>query len=148
MEKLTWDYKGYDNMPHIFNNFLNLQKDWNQTLMTKINQMGAILFKSTRFMPDTIEIHPSLLEVFNTLEYFNIEEMKLSGRFKVILNNELNNETLLIRKNFDNQLEENKVFCFVERKGEIELQVLTIGSTEYLLAESDNSSTIITSESV
>jgi polysaccharide deacetylase 2 family uncharacterized protein YibQ len=33
--KQTWDYEG-------LNNFFGAQKDWNQTLVTKINQISAL----------------------------------------------------------------------------------------------------------
>lgn len=66
------------------------QKDWNQTLISKINQISAQIHKSTlRGGANQIIINPAVLGLFEDLEYYDKKEMTIGGRYKVLLDERL-----------------------------------------------------------
>jgi hypothetical protein len=79
-----WDYRGYDKK--ILNQGIVglTRKDYNQELITKINQISAMINKSTlRGGANWIVVSPEVSAVFNDLEYFHVtnaspEETKYS----------------------------------------------------------------------
>lgn len=95
-----WDYK----IPYeLFkdNKFFGEQNDWNQTLMTKMNQTSAMIFKSSyRGGANVVEINPKLLTLFDTLEYYQPILKSLSGRYVVIENDELEDNVIFMRHVF------------------------------------------------
>lgn len=65
-----WDYNGLRNQ---INQYHGTQKDWNQTLVTKINQISAQIHKSTlRGGASWIVVSPEVSAVFDDLEYFHV----------------------------------------------------------------------------
>lgn len=65
-----WDYAGLKKQS---GTFYGTQKDWNQTLITKINQVNAQIHKSTlRGGANWLIISPEVSAVFNDLEYFHV----------------------------------------------------------------------------
>jgi len=81
--KLTWDYEGWVGYTSPKNPYS--QKDWNRTLITKINQMSAIIFKaSMRGGANRIRCNENTLKILKTLDY-SYENMEISGRFKIIV---------------------------------------------------------------
>ena len=69
---LRWDYNGLSKLS-TSNRFTGTQKDWNQTLITKINQISAQIHKSTlRGGASWIVVSPEISAVFNDLEYFHV----------------------------------------------------------------------------
>jgi len=65
----TWDYKGYKTPVYDCD---MAQHDWNNTLITKINQMSAQIHQvSSRGGADNITIHPSLAPILEDLAYFH-----------------------------------------------------------------------------
>ena len=78
----NWDYSNYD---------INLysQKDWNQTLITRVNQISAQINKSTLIGgANQIIVNPKLKYIFNSLDYYQVlpdfENGTLGGRYEVI----------------------------------------------------------------
>lgn len=70
---LKWDYNGwkYGNAGSSFAGYT--QKDWNQTLITKINQISAQIHKSTlRGGANWIVVSSEVSAVFDDLEYFHV----------------------------------------------------------------------------
>ena len=94
-----WDYNGWkiSHYPGIG------QKDWAQTLVTKINELSAQIHMSTctRDMPngfggaDTVMMNDACFNLIKELEYFNPGEMKL-GRFDVIVNNVIGENAVFV----------------------------------------------------
>lgn len=81
--KLRWDYKGYDKK--VASGAVALtRKDYNQELITLVNQISAQIMKSTlRGGANWIVVSPEVAAVFNDLEYFHVsnadaEETKFS----------------------------------------------------------------------
>jgi hypothetical protein len=79
-----WDYRGYDKKV-LNNGVVGLtRKDYNQELITKINQISAMINKATlRGGANWIVVSPEVSAVFNDLEYFHVtnaspEETKYS----------------------------------------------------------------------
>jgi len=68
---LRWDYNGWK---RISNGAINYnQKDWNQTLITAINQISAQIHKSTlRGGANWIVVSSEVSAVFDDLEYFHV----------------------------------------------------------------------------
>ena len=68
---LRWDYNGWR---RIENGSVNYnQKDWNQTLITAINQISAQIHKSTlRGGANWIVVSSEISAIFDDLEYFHV----------------------------------------------------------------------------
>lgn len=68
--QLKWDYNGWKRLP---NNNGYTQKDWNQTLITAINQISAQIHKSTlRGGANFIVVSSEVSAIFDDLEYFHV----------------------------------------------------------------------------
>ena len=94
-----WDYNGWQRMGVPSTNYT--QKDWNQTLMTKINMISAQIQKSTlRGGANFIVVSAEISAVLNDLEYFHVTDASaesdqynmgiekigsLQGRYQVIV---------------------------------------------------------------
>ena len=67
---VRWDYNGLRKQS---NAYYGTQKDWNQTLITRINQISAQIHKSTlRGGASWVVVSPEVSAVFNDLEYFHV----------------------------------------------------------------------------
>jgi hypothetical protein len=93
---LRWDYNGWR---RIKQNMTYTQKDWNQTLITAINQLSAQIHKSTlRGGANWIVVSSEVSAIFDDLEYFHVSNASpeqdqynmgiervgtLSGRYQV-----------------------------------------------------------------
>jgi hypothetical protein len=68
---LRWDYNGWK---RVYNASVNYnQKDWNQTLITAINQISAQIHKSTlRGGANWIVVSSEISAIFDDLEYFHV----------------------------------------------------------------------------
>ena len=68
---LRWDYNGWK---RVSNGSVNYnQKDWNQTLITAINQISAQIHKSTlRGGANWIVVSSEISAIFDDLEYFHV----------------------------------------------------------------------------
>ena len=65
-----WDYNGIRRQTQPY---YGTQKDWNQTLITKINQISAQIHKATlRGGASWIVVSPEVSAVFDDLEYFHV----------------------------------------------------------------------------
>ena len=97
--KARWDYNGWQRLAA--HSTVYTQKDWNQTLMTKINQISAQIQKSTlRGGANWIVVSAEINAVLNDLEYFHVTDANaeadqynmgiekigsLQGRYNVIV---------------------------------------------------------------
>jgi hypothetical protein len=93
---LRWDYNGLRKQS---TTYYGTQKDWNQTLITKINQISAQIHKAVlRGGASWIVVSPEVSAVFDDLEYFHVSNAapeqdkynmgiekigSLSGRYQV-----------------------------------------------------------------
>jgi hypothetical protein len=67
-----WDWNGLRKQGST-NQYYGVQKDWNQTLITKINQISAQIHKSTlRGGASWVVVSPEVSAVFDDLEYFHV----------------------------------------------------------------------------
>lgn len=65
-----WDYNGLRRQSTAY---YGTQKDWNQTLVTKINQISAQIHKATlRGGASWVVVSPEVSAVFDDLEYFHV----------------------------------------------------------------------------
>jgi hypothetical protein len=68
---LRWDYDGWKRLPS--GQAAYTQKDWNQTLITAINQISAQIHKSTlRGGANFIVVSSEVSAIFDDLEYFHV----------------------------------------------------------------------------
>lgn len=95
--QLRWDYNGWRRAATSANPYT--QKDWNQTLITKLNQVSAQIHKSTlRGGANFIVVSSEISAIFDDLEYFHVSDANpeqdqynmgierigsLSGRYQV-----------------------------------------------------------------
>ena len=105
---VVWDYKGYKELNP--NTLYDKQEDWNQTLISKINQTSAHVFRDTMTGGANVLLIPESLKVlFETLIYFQPGQHEycigiLSGRYHVYAIPELTMVTLPMY-NKSNELE-------------------------------------------
>jgi dCMP deaminase len=96
---LEWDYKNVDET------MFSLQRDWNQTLITRINQAAANIFQRTLTMgANKIRVGSEIFSIIEDLEYFNKKEMILSGRYKVIIDNNIPKDEIIVYYDASNGL--------------------------------------------
>jgi dCMP deaminase len=89
---IEWDYKITRNSTDFTS-----RRDWNQTLMTKINQCSAIIFKANnRCGANKVRVTPHLFKIVSTLEFFNNETMILAGRYDVIIDYKLPKDEIVV----------------------------------------------------
>ena len=68
--KARWDYNGLANNA----NFFGTQKDWNQTLITRVNELSAQIHKATlRGGANWIVCSAEAGAIFDDLEYFHVD---------------------------------------------------------------------------
>ena len=68
--RARWDYQGLQNNA----NFFGTQKDWNQTLITRVNELSAQIHKSTlRGGANWIVCSAEAGAIFDDLEYFHVD---------------------------------------------------------------------------
>jgi len=71
--QLRWDYNGWRKASLAANAYT--QKDWNQTLITKVNQISAQIHKSTlRGGANFIIVSSEISAIFDDLEYFHVSD--------------------------------------------------------------------------
>ena len=79
---VSWDYDGYKDTKCYPNSCC--QKDWNQTLCTKINQTSATIFQDTKKGGANAILIPSNMEdIFKTLEYMTVNIEQYEGYYKL-----------------------------------------------------------------
>jgi hypothetical protein len=95
--QMRWDYSGWRKTSQASNAYT--QKDWNQTLITKVNQLSAQIHKTTlRGGANFIVVSSEISAIFDDLEYFHVSDASaeqdeynmgiekigsLSGRYQV-----------------------------------------------------------------
>jgi hypothetical protein len=95
--QMRWDYQGWRKASTAASPYT--QKDWNQTLLTKVNQISAQIHKSTlRGGANFIVVSSEISAIFDDLEYFHVSDASpeqdqynmgierigsLSGRYQV-----------------------------------------------------------------
>lgn len=97
-----WDYLGY--LEHIKNEMYPsdfVHTNWNQTLITLINQTSACIFKESMSSgASTIVINSKLLPIFESIEFYNLKDKILSGRYDVEIDNEIEDNVIYILHRF------------------------------------------------
>lgn len=121
---LRWDYNGLRKQT---NTFFGTQKDWNQTLITKVNQISAQIHKAVlRGGASWIVVSPEISAVFDDLEYFHVSNAApeqdqynmgierigtLSGRYQVFRDPYSPPNTMLIGHKGSSILESGYIYA-------------------------------------
>lgn len=122
---LRWDYNGWRRMKTYSTNYT--QKDWNQTLMTKINQVSAQIHKSTlRGGASFIVVSTEVSAVLNDLEYFHVTDANseavqysmgiekvgnLQGRYTVFVDPYSPHDSIIIGHKGDSLLDTGYIYA-------------------------------------
>lgn len=95
-----WDYLEWSNRS-FFPDYNSAQIDWNQTLVTKVNQLSAQIFKSSMSSGgSTIILRPKLLPLIESLEFYNPKDKKLSGRYDVEIDYKIDDDVIFVLHRF------------------------------------------------
>ena len=88
--KFKWNY-----LP--INGKTEYQEDWNQTLLTRINLVSANIYqKSIIDGANIIEINSKLMPLIKTLEYYNPLDNLIANKYKVIINDDAEDEIIYV----------------------------------------------------
>jgi hypothetical protein len=80
--QLRWDYNGWRKASSAASPYT--QKDWNQTLITKVNQISAQIHKSTlRGGANFVVVSSEISAIFDDLEYFHVSDA--SAEYSMII---------------------------------------------------------------
>lgn len=85
--RLNWDYMAWFDITKQLSPYS--QKDWNQTLVTRINQISAMLNTRTFRHSDTIEVNSKVLEIIKTFGFYDDEVKKIGIKYQVIVNDDI-----------------------------------------------------------
>lgn len=108
---LTWDVNGWKRNDV----YTYLQKDWNQTLITKVNQCSAYIHQQSGIGGATvIEVGTNLEGIINDLDYCNSNDNRLGSRYDVVFKKEL----------------QSTVRVYHDKKPDLVMVVKTIGVEE------------------
>lgn len=123
--RLTWDYNGWRRQSGYSTNYT--QKDWNQTLMTKINQCSAQIHKATlRGGANFVVVSTEVSAVLNDLEYFHVTDANaeattysmgiervgsLQGRYQVYVDPYSPAESIIIGHKGDSLLDTGYIYA-------------------------------------
>lgn len=90
---LTWDYLEWKN----YGDTTATQEDWNQTLITKVNQISNKIHRASRQRgANTVELPPTILEILKTLPFYDVTNQTLSNRLKVKINPEIKSNIVYV----------------------------------------------------
>ena len=93
--KINWNYNGW--RKHTSDTSPDTQKDWNQTILTIINQVSANIHQSNLINGgNQIIINERMLNIIKTLEYFSITDNVLSEKYKVVLDETIGDDKIYV----------------------------------------------------
>jgi len=97
IHNLEWDSMGWldsSSIPYSYT-----QKDWNQTILTKINQASVKIFQeSLRGGANTLRFNSKVLTLIKTLEYYSEEENKVGYKYKIEIDDLIFENSIYIYK--------------------------------------------------
>ena len=152
----TWDYLGYKDKN--YKNLLDIQKDWNQTLITMVNLMSANIFQKTyRSGANLIKVNSEVFKIFKTMEFFstNFEtrQHKLSERYIIEIDDSLDNVVYVIRETEHDKMlrEKNLIECYNQsfqqnNLSEIAFKIFVKDSEEHKKALENENNVFITDD--
>jgi hypothetical protein len=95
MFEARWDYAGLRNNA----NFFGTQKDWNQTLVTRVNELSAQIHKATlRGGANWIICSAEAGAIFDDLEYFHVDSSASpeTEKYNLVLRRSVTLETVML----------------------------------------------------
>ena len=123
--QLRWDYNGWRRQGGFSTNYT--QKDWNQTFMTKINQISGQIHKATlRGGANWVVVSSEINAMLNDLEYFHVTDASaeainysmgiervgsLNGRYKVYVDPYAPTESAIIGHKGDSLLDTGYIYA-------------------------------------
>jgi len=89
-----WNYLGWKELEGSQRNF---QKDWNQTILTKINMMSAYIFReSMRGGANAIRGNSKMLSLIQTLEYYDPKKNMLGYKYNLEIDDLISEDILYV----------------------------------------------------
>jgi hypothetical protein len=148
--KYDWDYLGWKSYSLSSDGLT--QNEWNQTLITRINQASAWIGKDTyRGTANVLYMHPKTFTIFKSLEYYDQQSNTLSGRYAIVVDDKLPKDKIFVK--FENnrsssalKLGEGQVFAVKKPQNlnELSLMILNIYSHSFDEIKNDPEYTVIT----
>lgn len=90
-----WDYSGWRELTD--EHTVSVQMDWNQTLVTLINECSIFLLRIKDCgHGDTIHLNEAMLPLFNTLFYYSPDKKVLGNRYKIVIDNQVRPDGIYI----------------------------------------------------
>lgn len=94
---VVWDYLGY----RTTDDFFTTQREWNRTLITKINQISAKVYNNGNELggANIIEVSSEFLPIIDLLDFYEPVSSILCGKYNVIINDEVPFDSVLVYNN-------------------------------------------------
>lgn len=152
--KDTWDYLGWQDRNTVAEVWT--QSDWNQTLLTKLNQVSINIHKATyRGGANVIKMHPKAYTIIKKLDYYHLHGNTLGSRYRVIVDEKLPLDKIYLI--YEDEIlkkiqakDPNMTMCVIKKHSsvpnemdEISIQILDKNSSLYEEALLDKDKTIL-----
>jgi hypothetical protein len=101
-----WDYKGAEKSIAVYSPYT--QSDWNQTLITRINQVSANIYQaSLAGGANAIILNSEMLQIVSDLAYYDGALGVISGKYKVIIDDSITSDVIFVlnKKQYDKDFE-------------------------------------------
>lgn len=73
--------------------------DWNETLLTKINQVSANIFQSSLIGgANKIRLNSKVFPLIENHEYYNKERKILAGKYHVVIDNNIDEDIVIVMR--------------------------------------------------
>ena len=127
--KFDWDYTGWD----VSSDSPYTQKDWNQTLITRINQTSANIHKASfTGGGDTIRTNSKIFNIIKTLEYYNLNGDGKLTKFNVVVDDLILGNVIYV---YNARTVEDPNFVFVPKVKKIKSSGTKIFSSPNVVEE-------------
>lgn len=125
-----WDWSGWRDYSSKNNPYT--QKDWNQTLVTRFNMISSIIFsESLMGGANRIRVNDNILDIIESLEFYDSDKKMLGEKFKVIVDNLILDDIIYV---YSDKIEgEPKIYpdfetshTYINEIGDTEREVLNL----------------------
>ena len=111
--EMSWDYLGWNKLSgsSAYSSFT--QPDWNQTLVTKMNEASARIYQryTSRRAGNIAECNKYVFNIIKKFEYYYAADQTIGSRFTVKVNNDISDKAVHI---YDSNFPDDKIVIMVE----------------------------------
>ena len=92
---IEWDYNGWEKLVTFADSYTQIE--WNQTLITRINQISASIHQVTYISgANAIKTNKDIFNIIKSFEYYNPNTKKLGERYDVIIDDTIKDNNIFI----------------------------------------------------